>query len=72
MHPHYNDEVTKNLILEGWDRWDYEEIHSMPKRLRDVGELGGQLTRYEVCSTQESDIINVYKLHICKNKDYRR
>lgn len=49
-YPHYDDETTKQLILEGWDRWTYKSVnrmvHSMPKRLQDCIALNGQMTGY--------------------------
>ncbi len=48
--PRRDDETTKDLIVEGWDRHSYKGvnslIHSMPKRLKDVLRLKGQYTSY--------------------------
>ena len=49
-HPHFDDETTKQLILEGWNRLSYEGVNEMvlsiPKRLKDVKKLKGQMTAY--------------------------
>ena len=42
-------ETTKQLILDGWNRLNNgvnKMVHSMPKRLKDVIELRGQMTAF--------------------------
>jgi hypothetical protein len=47
-YPHWDDESTKALIIEGWDRVSQDYINGMvktyPQRFRDVLKAGGQLT----------------------------
>jgi hypothetical protein len=46
--PHWNDEETKALIIEGWEQVSQDYINRMvrtyPQRFRDVIKTGGQLT----------------------------
>lgn len=48
--PHWDDETTKELIIEGWGQVSQEyinrQVESMPQRLRDVINSGGKLTGY--------------------------
>jgi hypothetical protein len=47
-YPHWSDEMTRELIVEGWEALKQKTINKwvdeMPQRLRDVLELDGQLT----------------------------
>lgn len=56
--PDYDDETTKDLILEGWDRLNYDGVnkmvHSMPQRLRDVLYLKGQIWRTNTIITSKT------------------
>lgn len=49
-YPHWDDQMTRELIQEGWDELKQKTINrwvdSMPQRLRDVIQLDGQLTGY--------------------------
>ena len=46
--PHWSDSVTKDLILEGWDEvtrgYINKRVLSMPYRLLDIINSGGQMT----------------------------
>lgn len=50
QYPHFDDDVTTQLILEGWSEehlpqaWIDKQALSMPQRLWDVIDLNGQMT----------------------------
>ena len=48
--PHFNEQDTRELALEGWDKVTQKFINtrvlSMPQRLRDCRDKDGQLTGY--------------------------
>ncbi len=49
--PHWDDETTENLLVEGWDdhvsqEFINERCRSMPQRLRDVIKAEGQMTGF--------------------------
>jgi hypothetical protein len=50
QHPHWDDETTKELVIEGWAKVSQEfinrQVESMPQRLKDVIASNGRLTGF--------------------------